>query len=222
MKWKNFGYGMSAKLPFTTAPPALLPPEVHAFRKKIFLAYKVLIGFSSLLGLLLPSDFRGASLAVAAWVDLVQQIIPYVRWVELNSKIPNLAAVWFAIVWPLIFVFLLYVVVQLPYRHARTMLRAGGLSVWRHLQILSIALLFSWMAYGVCFERIVAANKSVTDGHARFIEAGIIDSRFGLTVLSPWLITFCVVIWATTLAVVLLHVARFFCVDDVTKEGDLK
>lgn len=222
MKWRDFGYGMSAKLPLTPAPIAPLPPEVDVFRKKIFRAYKVFIGFSSLLALLLPSDLRGASSVIAAWVDLVQHVIPYVRWIEQNSKIPNLAAVWFAIVWPLIFAFHLYVVVQLPYRHARTMLRAGGLSIWRHLQVLFGLLMVSWMGYAVWFERTVATNKSVTNGHARLIEATIIDSRFGLALLSPWLISLCLVIWVSTLVVVLLHVARFFCVDVMNKEGNLK
>lgn len=222
MKWRNFGYGMSAKLPQPTTPIVSPPPEVQAFKKKIFRAYKVLIGFSFVLALLLPSDLRDESSAVAAWVDLVQQVIPYVRWVEQNSKIPNLASVWFSIVWPLIFVFLLYVAVQFPYRRSRGMFRAASQSEWKHVQVGLICFLFSWMAYGIFFERRFAVAKSVTNGHARLIEAVIIDSRLGLALLSPWLISLCLVIWATTLSFVLGSFGRIFCVDGVTQEGDLK
>jgi ascorbate-specific PTS system EIIC-type component UlaA len=130
--------------------------------------------------------------------------------------------VWFAMVWPLIFVYLLYLVVQLPYRHARTMLRANALSNWRQVQMVLALLLFSWMAYAVCFERFVATNKSVSSGHARLIEATIIDSRFGLALLSPWLISFCLAIWATTLVVLLVHAASPFCTKQVNRDGRLK
>ena len=222
MKRKNFSYGLSAKLALPTMPTAPTRPEVTAFKKKIFHAYKLLIGFAVALALLLPSNAREMSSVLAAWVDLVQQVIPYVHWVEQNSKIPNLASVWFALVWPLIFVYLLYVAVQFPYRCAHSMFRAATLSAWKQLQLISGLFLFSWMAYWIFFDRRVAEVKSVTQGHARLMEAVAIDSRLGLALLSPWLISFCIVIWATTLAIVLLQVARIFCVDDEIHKGNLK
>lgn len=221
IKQKRFSYGLSAELSIPTMSIVNTMPEVQVFKRKIFHAYRLLIGFAVALALLLPSDARDISHKVTAWVDLVKQIIPYVYWIEQNSKIPGLTTVWFSIIWPLIFVFLLYVIIKFPYRCSRLMLRAGGLSVWRHMQTVLILLLFSWMAYGIFFERRFAVVKSATHGHARLMETVAIDSRLGLALLAPLLLSLCLVVWVSTVAIVLLHIARFFCVDD-SKESNLK
>ncbi|WCM91474.1 hypothetical protein M5C99_13800 [Acidovorax sp. NCPPB 2350] len=221
MKRKTFGYGLSAKPALPTTPASPTRPEVTAFKKKIFHAYKLLIGFAVVLALLLPPDARQMSSALAAWVEIVQRAVPYVHWIEQNSKIPNVAAVWFAIVWPLIFIYLLYLIVQFPYRCAHSMFRAAAPSEWKNLQVGLILLFFSWMAYWIFFDRQVAQVKSVTQGHARLIEAIAIDSRLGLALVSPWVISLCLVIWATTLAFTLGFFGRFF-VDDENDKEDLK
>ncbi|GKS87547.1 hypothetical protein AVMA1855_25365 [Acidovorax sp. SUPP1855] len=222
MKRKTFGYGLSAKLALPTTPASPTRPEVTEFKKKIFHAYKLLIGFSIVLALLLPSNAREMSSLLASWVIFVQQVIPYVHWVEQNSKIPDLASVWFAIIWPLIFVYLLYFIVQFPYRCAHSMWRAAAPSDWKNVQVGLILLLFSWMTYWIFFDRQVAQVKSVTQGHARLIEAIAIDSRLGLVLVSPWVISLCLVIWATTLAFTLGFCGRFFCVNDESDKEDLK
>lgn len=223
MKFNKFGYGMSADLDLSTYGVRSLPAAVHEFRKKLFRAYKVLIGFAVVLALLLPSDARDAHAIVGAWVDLVQQIIPYVRWVEQNSEIPKLAAVWFAAMWPLTFVLLLYVVVQFPYRSAHSMFRANSLSTWKWVTLVSGLGLVSWMAYWLFIERRAAVVKSVTHGHARLIEATAIDYRLGLAILGPLLISLCLVIWGFTLIALLVQIGRFFCADDEIKpKGELK
>ncbi len=219
MKRKTFGYGLSTKLALPTVQAVATRPEVTAFKKKIFHAYKMLIGFAIVLALLLPNDAREMSSVIATWVDLVQKYIPYVHWVEHNSKIPNLASVWFAIVWPLIFVYLLYITVLFPYRCAHSMLRAASMSGRKQIQVGAISLLVSWMAYWIFFDRQVATVKSFTQGHGRFIEATAIDSRLGLALCSPWLISVCIIVWAMALFWMLLQVGRIFCVDDELKGG---
>jgi hypothetical protein len=223
MKHKPFGYGLSKPISEIGPAASNLPIEVHAFRKSLLKAYVVLIAFSVVLAFILPSNARGASGIFSAWVDFIQENIPYVHWIEENSRIPELASAWFAIMWPLLLMYLLYVIAIFPYRFAPVMVRQRPMSAWKWIKILLGLLLVSWMTYSIFYERRFATIKSATLGHGRLIEAVAIDSRFGLAILAPLLMSLCIFVWASTVVMLLAYVAQFFGIEEVTPlNGDSK
>lgn len=210
MNRKISGYGLAKNTVIHTVNTNELPIQVHDFRRALFKAYCLFIVFAMVLAFVLPDDIRGKNPGFSRWIDWIQRVIPYINWIEKNSKIPTLSTVWFATVWPLLLSYLLYVVAIFPYRSAYIMVCKTRLSRWKHLQVLLILVLGTWMTYSVFYERNFATTKSAAQGHARLIELMAIDSRIGLIFLAPLLISFCLVIWSSTLVAFLAYVSAFF------------
>ena len=218
MKFKDFAYGRRPDEQ-VALPKVQLPLAVHEFRRSLFRAYCWFLSYAVLTALLLPHGARELNATMSAWVDFVQQYIPYVAWVEKNSNVPSLASAWFSLVWPLIPIYLILLVFRFPYRSAQAMARARPMSIVGRLSLVGLSIVVSGMTYFVFFERRFAVLKATTVGHARLLEAAAIDSRAGLIVLGPVLATICLLIWSGTTLLILMLLERFYPVDTETKRG---
>ena len=184
--------------------------ELDLFRNRVFFAYKLLIVFSVILGCLLPDDLSMYFYWVNVPVNFLKKIIPYILWIDVNSRIPKLSTVWFSVVWGGIFTFFIYIIFVFPYKFADDIFKKSGVSIYKYFQAVFILSLFSVMTFFLFFERRFALLKSTSMGHARFIEVFIIDYRFGLIFAGPWLITLCVSVWGGLLILSLIGVSKIF------------
>ncbi len=208
-KGKRFwsGYGTSSGPVETFQGEVRYSPAAQSFFNNLGRLLRASLFAAIALALLLPDDLRALLPVVDTWVRQMRRIVPYIAWIDVNSKIPNLASVWFSLVWPLMFLCLGFFITFFPYPVASNMAR-GMSTTWRHLGAALCGLLLSWMAYGAFYAKFAGVDKTSAIGHGRLIEVFAIDSRMGLAIGGTAVLAACLILWMMTLTVCIALVAR--------------
>lgn len=83
--------------------------------------------------------------------------------------------------------------------------RVGGYT--KELWVTGAILIFgSWLIYNAFFDRTLGGDlleKSYAHGHGRLLEAIAIDSRLGLAIGAPLLMSLCLIVWSALIGWVL-------------------
>ena len=194
-----------------------LPPAIDRYGENIRSAFLFLLASGATLAALLPGDLREAVPAVDAWVRAVQERIPYVAWVEKHSRMPGLASVWFAVMWPLLLAVLAVLVARFPFATLPQMARRAGLTRGQQFAVAGTCMLGAWMAYAMFFARDFLPGADAASAQGRVLEAIALDTRLGLATVAPVLLTVCAVVWGAAIFAVLLVAGRLHAEHEATQ-----